>query len=331
MQQTDIIIVRQIIILILLGLTGFIAGKTKFLPKETSDILSKVIVKLTTPLLILTTMASYSFSGKTLINGSYIFLFGLFFLLISLVLSVFISRKLGLSGPTANIYRMSSTFGNVVFMAYPLLSALYGDQGIIYAIFFNLSNDLLLWTLGIYLVNRHNTTRWKDNLKHLVNGNTIAFVLGIFLTAINFHHLIEIHPVAGKVYRVLNDAFSPLGKTTIYISMIFIGLILSEIKIGGIKGLIDRYPHFLMSLLKLLIIPAASFVILSLIGGLPDPFIKKIVVLQLGMPTGTIIAALANQYDSDYKFATEGIFVSTVLSVITLPLLAYAVEFISLF
>lgn len=330
MQQTDIII-RQIIILTLLGLTGFIAGKTKYLPKESSNILSRFIVKLTTPLLIVTTMASYSFSGKTVVNGLYIFGFGVFFLSISLALSFLISRRLHLIGMAANIYSMSSTFGNVVFMAYPLLSALYGDQGIIYAIFFNLSNDLLLWTLGIYLVNRHNNVKWKDNLKHLVNGNTIAFALGILLTAVNFHHIVGTNVFAGKVYRVINDALNPLGKTTIYISMIFIGLILSEIKIGGIKGILERYPHFVMALFKLMIIPAVAFLILSFLGVLPDPFIKKIVVLQLGMPTGTIIAALANQYDSDYKFASEGIFVTTILSVITLPLLAYAVEYIKLF
>ncbi len=330
MQQTDIII-RQIIILTFLGLTGFIAGKKSFLPKETSNVLSRLIVKLTMPLLIVTTMAGYSFSGKTIVNGLYIFGFAILFLSISLAAGFFMSRRLGLKGPATNIYCMSSTFGNIVFMAFPLLTALYGDQGIIYAIFFNLASDILLWTLGIYLVNRHNTTQWKDNIKHLVNGNTIAFAVGIFLTAINFQHLVSVNPFAGKIYRVLNDAFNPLGKTTIYISMIFIGLILSEIKIGGIKGMIERYPHFVLAFIKLLIIPALAFVVLSLFGVLPDPFIKKIVVLQLGMPAGTIIAALANQYDSDCKFASEGIFVTTILSVITLPLLAYAVEYIKLF
>ncbi|MDP4091812.1 MAG: AEC family transporter [Bacillota bacterium] len=330
MQQIDII-VRQIIILTLLGATGFVAGKTKYLPESTGPILSKCVVKLTTPLLIIATMSQYSFKGKTLETGLFIYFFGLIFLFLSFLTSVFMSSRLKLDGPAASVYSMCSTFGNVMFMAYPLLTALYGTKGIIYAIFFNLSNDTLLWTLGIYLVNRHNTVNWKDNLKHLINGNTVSFTIGILLSVINFQNLVVNNNTVAAAYRLFNDSLGKLGGTTIYISMVFIGIILSEVKIDGVKGLLQRYPVFVMSLFKLILIPAAAFLLMSLFDGILDPFVKKVVVLQLGMPAGTIVAALASQYDSDYKFATENIFVTTIASVLTLPLLAYTVEYIKLF
>lgn len=325
-QEAVIKIIYQIVVLVLLGLTGFVAGKSKYLPENTGIILSRIVIKLTAPLLIVTTMANYDFDSKTLQDGMHIFVFGIIFLLLAFFASQFLEACLKLQEPTAGIYKMLAMFGNVIFLAYPLLDSLYGEKGIIYAIFFNIANDALLWTLGIYLVNRHNAREWKSNLKHLVNGNTIAFSIGVIFILCNLKSAINNGgPWAKGTYDLLFNTFSPLGKTTIYLSMLFIGLILSEVKISSFGDLIKRYPLFVLSALKLVVIPVAGLMILNALGALVDPFVKAIVVLQLAMPCGTIIPALASQYDSDYKFATEGVFVSTILGIFTLPLILNAI------
>ncbi|MCX8131070.1 MAG: AEC family transporter [Clostridia bacterium] len=326
MQPADIAVIKQIIILTLLGLTGFAAGRTKYLPDNSGVILSRVVIKLTAPLLIITKMSEYSFGSDTLKNGFWILASGVFFILIAGLLGWGASHVLNLQSTSSNVYKMLSMFGNVIFMAYPLLSAIYPEKGIVYAIFFNIANDLVLWTLGIFLVNRHVAKSWKDNIKHLINGNTIAFGIGVLFIVINLQDLIQKHSMAKRVYSILFDTFSPLGHTTIYLSMLFIGLILSEIKIGNISDIVKRYPLFVLAALKLLVVPFIAMAVLYAAGDILSPMVKSIIVLQLAMPCGTIVSALASQYNSDYRFATEGVFVTTILSIVTLPLVAHLTQ-----
>ncbi|MCX7710098.1 MAG: AEC family transporter [Clostridia bacterium] len=323
MQQEAVIkVIYQIITLALLGFTGYISGKSKYLPEDAGVILSRIVIKLTAPLLIVTTMANYDFDSKTLRDGLTIYILGILFLLLAMLFGTLTSKGLRLQGAASNMYVMLSMFGNVIFLAYPLLSSIYGEKGIIYAVFFNLSNDTLLWTLGVYLVNRHHTMEWKSNLKHLINGNTIAFSIGVLFVLTNLRTVINHSgPLAKDIYNLLFNTFNPLGKTTIYLSMLFIGLILSEVKISSFADLMKRYPLMILSLFKLLLVPVVAFLMLNLAGGVIDPFVKAIVVLQLAMPCGTIVPALAAQYDSDYKFATEGVFISTLLGMVTLPVI----------
>ncbi len=317
------IITNQIIILTLLGLTGFAAGKTGFLPENSHKYISTLILKITMPFLIFSTMGNYTFTRETLTNGLYIFIFGVIFILIAGVIAVGQCKILRIGEKTKNIYVAQSMFGNVIFMAYPLLKAMYGDIGIVYAIFFNIANDAILWTLGIYLFNKHNTKKWRDNLLHLINPNTLAFLGGIAMIFLKFQFKIEKTYVYKKAWSVFYEAFNGLGHTTIYLSMIFIGLILSSIKITNFSEIISKLKYFVLSLFKLLIVPFAAILFFNVTKGVFNPFVVRIVVLQLAMPASTIVSALALQYDSDYNAATEGIFVSTILSIFTLPLIVY--------
>lgn len=317
------IITNQIIILTLLGLTGFAAGKTRFLPDNSHKYISALILKITMPFLIFTTMSNYTFTRETLTNGLYIFILGVIFILIAGLFALGQCKILRIKEKTKNIYIAQSMFGNVIFMAYPLLKAMYGDIGIVYAIFFNIANDAILWTLGIYLFNKHNTKNSRDNLLHLINPNTLAFLGGIAMIFLKFQFKIEKTYVFKKIWSVFYEAFNGLGHTTIYLSMVFIGLILSGIKITDFNDIASKLKYFVLSLFKLLIVPFAAILFFNLVKGVFNPFVVRIVVLQLAMPASTIVSALALQYDSDYNAATEGIFVSTILSIITLPLIVY--------
>ena len=317
------VIIRQILILSLLGLTGFAAGKGKFLPENSHKYISALILKITMPFLIFNTMGNYSITGETLKNGIFIFALGVVFILLGGFISLWPCKLMGIREKTKNIYIAQSMFGNVIFMAYPLLKAMYGDEGIVYAIFYNIANDAILWTLGVYLFNRHNTTNWRDNLKHLINPNTIAFLGGILMIVLKSLFNIQNTAVYQSVWDIFYTTFYNLGHTTIYLSMIFIGLILSNVKIQGLSDIVMRARYLVYSLFKLIIVPAAALLFFKATGNFFDVFVKRIVTLQLAMPASTIVSALALEYDSDYNAATEGIFISTILSIFSLPFIVY--------
>jgi len=322
----QITIIRQIIILVILALIGFISGKKNYLPKNSGVILSKLVVKVTLPSLIFTTLTGYDFSRQEIIDGCLVYISGIILLLLSFLIAKFISGRLKIDEVQKNIYKMLSIFGNIAYMGFPLLESLYGSRGLIYAIFFQLANDTLLWTLGIYLVNKQNAKSWKDNIKHLFNINTLAFAIGILAIAVNFQELTQKYSLLGTVYNMVFDALNPLGKSTTYISMIFIGLMLSNTTFRSVSDILKKYSIFIFSFVKLLVIPIVAYVVLLIAGKSFDPLVVNIIVLQLGMPSGTIVSALTAEYNSDCQYATEGVFISTVLSVITLPLLLFILK-----
>jgi predicted permease len=315
--------VNQIIILGLICATGFIAGRRKWLPENTSTVLAQVIVRITLPALILTTMANYSFTRKELVDGLWVFLLGAAFMFAAFLFGSFTSRLLKLPPATRDIYRMLSILGNIGFLAFPIIQSMFGEKGIIYSIFYMILNDTSVWTIGIYFLNRHNSRSFKENLRHFINPNTVSFVIGIAFVAIGYKDLAGRTLFTQKLYQLLYNSFNPLGKTTSYMAMLFIGLILSEVKISGFSEIIRRYPVFILAASKLLLIPAFAIVVLNLAGGFVDPFVRDIVVLMLGMPSGTLIPVLAAQFNTDYKFAAEGVFITTLLGIVTIPILLF--------
>lgn len=329
MEQVQIIM-NQISILTLLGLIGFIAGKTQYLPQNTGTIISRVVVKLTAPFLIFVTLAKREFSIESIPSILGVYFLGLFFLLLTYAIGSFGCKIMKLEGATANIYKMHSMFGNVVYLAYPLLSSLFGDDGLFYGVVFAIANDTLLWTLGIFLVNKHKKTSMKDNLKHLINGNTVALCSGLAVLIVkmilgqSISSLPYVYEVSGFIYDTLNS----LGSTTFPLSMLFIGLILSEIKIEKVSDFIKRTHIFALALFRLLIVPMVALILLSFTGDWIDPVAKFVIVLELAVPCGTIVPALAAEYGSDYRTATENVFVTTVLGILTMPFIVYLMQII---
>lgn len=319
-------IITQIIMLVLLGLTGYAAGRTRYLSRETGIVLSRVVIRVTAPFMIFTTMTGQRFTSDILRDGAALFIFGFAGISAAFALAWLVSGKMRLQPAARSIYLIDSMFGNVSFLAFPLLFALFGQQGIIYAIFYNLANDMLLWTLGIFLLNRQNDAHWKQNLKQLVNANTIAFTMGLAAILGDFQGKVQQWEGLRNVYSVFYNTFYPLGQTTIYISMVFIGLILSDTHIGGLSGLRKRYPLLVLSLCKLLVMPVLALGVLTAMGNWVPVQVKVIGVLQMAMPCATVIPALAEQYGVDYEFATEAVFFSTILGMISLPIMVWIIQ-----
>ena len=322
------IIVNQISILTLLGLIGFIAGKTKYLPENAGTIISRLVIKLTAPLLIFTTLAKRELSMDSLSNIMWVYLLGIIFILISFVLGSLVSKFIGIKDAAANIYKMHSMFGNVVFLAYPLLGSLFGDDGLFYSVIFGIANDTILWTLGIFLVNKHKKTDAKENLKRLINGNTIALCSGLIVMFAKMflgqsvNNIPYVHEVSGFIF----DTFNSLGTTTFPLSMLFIGLILSETKIEKLSEFKDRAHILVLALFKLIIVPVLALLLLTVTGKAIDPIAKYVIILELAMPCGTIVPALAAEYGSDYRSATENVFVTTILGIVTIPFIVYLLQ-----
>lgn len=314
-------ILSQILVLFILAAIGFVSGKTGYLPEKAGTVVSKLVMRVTMPALILSKMLSADFSADNYFDGLKLVTVALVTLLLIFAVTRPFTRLMKIPDKSRNVYCMQSLFGNVIFFAFPLFQALFGDIGVLYALFFNVGNDILLWTLGIYLAGKHKGGGFGNALKHILNMNMIMFIIGLILVLSNLSAKLE----GGVVYQTADM----IGKATSPLSMIFVGLVMASSK-GLFKNLGKKMLSIVLALQKQLIVPvlAGLVMLFAVKQGWISDVVMMIAVMQLAMPVGTLTVSIAAEYDSDYEMAADNVFVSTLLSIITLPLIAYLLKLV---
>ncbi len=310
------IIVEKISYLFIIMLVGFIAAKLKVINEEANKGLSRLLFNITFPLLIFTTFISKEFSYQILNNSLFVLLFS-FLALIVLYLTGYISSKLQKMEPSkAIVHILHTTHGNIAFVGLPIIGSIFGSEGMLYATIFILANESILWSLSIFLLNYKNNSSIKKGLLNLVNPITISFFLGII----------------GMIYEIkipvtLLSPIVDLGHITITLSMLYIGAMLSFIKVHHI---FKHYNLYILAFNKLLLAPVIMIFIINAVLQLfnikVDFQALSIVIIQVAMPANTVLVILAKEFNGDYEQATENMLVTTIISIFTIPYIIYLVN-----
>jgi predicted permease len=306
-----LVIIEQIIKLFIVIAIGYGGAKSGYLPVHYKDIISKVIVKITLPLLIITSMMSKELSADTLLNTGVAAGSAVVVIVVLYAIGLLSAKIFRLSEPTKTVHALISATGNVVFLGYPVISAVYGAEGLFYAVIYGIINDVFLWSIGVYLVNKSTgNASSKEALKKLLNPNTVSCILGIILLVLGV-----------KLPGVIFDTLSGVGNLTTNLSMLFIGMVLSTISVSKIY---KRVSMFAVVVLKMIAVPVLAAYLLSFTG--VNPITCGAIVLQIAMPAQTVMSIITNEAESDVSYSAEYIFISTVLSIGTLPLVYYLAE-----
>lgn len=305
------VIVEAIIKLSIAIFIGYIAAKTKYVPSSARETISKLIMKITLPLLILTSLLSKDFSPDTAKNCLIVVAVGIVVMAVLFLIGWLTAKLFRLPKATQAVHAVMTASGNIVFLGYPVLSAVYGAEGLLYAVVYGITNDFLLWSVGVYSIYKASSGESpKSALKKLINTNTITIAIAIPLMLIGF-----------KLPPVINDALTNIGGLTTYLSMLFIGFTLAEIKIHQIY---KRFSMFAVIIIKMLIAPVVVVMILK--GMELGHVVCGAIALELAMPAQTIMSIMVHDAKSDINYVTEYIFISTIISLLTLPLVYYFVE-----
>ena len=197
--------------------------------------------------------------------------------------------------------KYGTIISNSGFLGNPMVEGIYGSEGLLYAALFMLPVRIVMWTIGIAVFLKGRKEKlWKNVLTHPCIVAIYAGVI-IMVCGIQFPTFVE------KTIAGISGCNTPL-------SMMLIGMMLAEVKS---KGLIDKTMVFYTAI-RLLVIPAVVFAITAF---LPlDGMLRGITVIMAGMPAPITTALLSAKYGGDEKYATGMVFLSTILSLITLPL-----------
>ncbi len=224
--------------------------------------------------------------------------------------------------------RRMMQYGTIVsnsgFLGLPIAEAIYGPEGMMYASVFIIPMRIMMWSAGIACFTE--SPDFKTVVKKIAVHPCIIAVyigLGLMLFSGTFSAaygavlgcgIPAVPAVAQVAVTALDKAVRSAGGCTTALTMVLIGMMLADVNIGT---MVDRNSAQL-SFIRLVALPALVLVGCSLCG--IDPFLGSVCVLITGMPVGSTSVILAAKYGCDYVFATKAVVLSTLLSMLTIPL-----------
>lgn len=303
-------IVNNITMLAAVMAIGFVAVRSGYIPREVKNALSKVIVRITLPLLILNALTGLELTADRLKNAAFVAVVALIAIGLLYCIGIVTSKLFRLPEPTAVIHRCMMSFGNVAFLGFPLIYALFGSEGLFYAAIYQAINDLFVWT---FVVCRLNTLGKKEPLtprtiaKNITSPCTLAFAISFVMMLLGLKF-------EGRVKELTDN----LGGMTTWLSMLFIGGTLAEVKFRQMRNIGSL---FIIVLVKQILIPTLAIFITRYIG--IDAAARGAAILQIAVPSQTILSVLTLEYGGDTLYTSEGILITTICGLATMPFVYY--------
>lgn len=297
-----VMILEQMIMLLLMMLIGYVMEKKQLMGAGSAAVMSKIVLNVTLPAQIITSFAiegadiSAAAVGGTL--GLSVAAYALYF-----VVALVFVRLMRIPQEQRGTYQYMLMFGNVGFMGFPLVIAIWGEHMLVYAVLYNIVFNILVFSLGIQMIaGGESGFDWR----RLVNIPLGASVLALLLF---FAHI--------QLPDVVNSSLNTLGGATTPLAMLILGATIAGMPL---KELFEEKKVYFFVAGKLLLLPVLVWLLFKPL--LPaDDVIGPILVILSGMPVATNATMLSVEYGGDVKLVSQGIFFTTVLSVITVPLL----------
>ncbi len=298
-------IVTQMLMIFTTVLVGLFSAKRNLWSAELDRKLSVFIMNVSMPILILASVTGkdLAFESSELIAlavvaiVNYIVLIG-FAYLIPHIFKVNEARK--------GIFRFMLAFGNVSFIGYPVCDAVFGPKAVFCASVLNIPFNLLVFTIGVSFING-GKAKSAFSPKLILSPCVIASLVAVLIAVFHFH-----------VPQPVGEWFHFVGDITTPCALLIVGSSLSHIPVRDMLG--NRFVYS-MTLLRLIVLPLLVGAVLALLG--INAFVCDVAVVLSAMPVATNGIMLCLQYGKDERVMTQGLFFTTLLSVVTIPLVAY--------
>ena len=291
--------IEVVLVPTLMIIVGMLLKRFNVLNEQHSSLLSKIVLNISLPSLIFTNIATADIGGDMIYLP--IISFGLSFICILIGLAY--SKIRGYSKVKTWTIIILLAMMNTAFIGYPIVLGVYGNEGFLHAIFYDLAIAVMFVIFGVTLSNVFG----GDKREVLKNGLTFiplwAIVLGIIFNVFNI-----------PMGYVLENSLNYLGNSAIPLIMLSLGL---TINFREFRSYLSD--TLCLSFFRLLLAPVILYVILLWVGF--DGLILRVSVLESAMPTAMNALVLAITYDLDVELVSSVVFVTTSLSLITLPVI----------
>jgi hypothetical protein len=287
-----------------LVVVGFVAGKLGYLGGDFDRQLSRLVINITCPALIL----SSAMTGE-LPDRRYILPLLLISLLTYLLLSVagfLLPRYLTKDQTVQGTVGFALIFGNVGFMGYPVVASIFGHEAVFYAAVLNVVNTFAVFTIGTILITGTSSGKERFEKKVLYSTPMLAAYLTMGIVALRIDNI----PAA------ISQPLTMLGNITVPAALLIVGSSMSQL---SLRSMLGNTTVYVTTLLRLAILPVGVHFAMKLLGF--SPFVVNINTLVIAMPVATYGTILCLKYEKDTTMITAVTFVTTIVSMVSIPLL----------
>ena len=284
---------------------GYVAGKLGYLGGTFDKRLSKLVIDITCPALILSSAMTGELPDRQYILPlllisviTYTVLTGVAFLL-----PRFLTRRQEEQG----VIGFALMFGNVGFMGYPVVASIFGHEAIFYAAVLNVVNTFAVFTVGTMLITGKSEVEGrKFQKKVLYSTPMLAAYLTMLIVALRIDN----------IPSFISQPLTMIGNITVPAALLIIGSSMSNL---SLRALLGNSTVYATTLMRLAILPLGMHVLCRTLGF--DSFVVNINTLVIAMPVATYGTILCLRHGKDTTMITEVTFITTLLSMLTIPAL----------
>lgn len=296
------VLLQQMGILFVYMMIGYVACKKEYFDQEFGKKLSWLVVNVANPMLAISAVVNNE--EQIAKKDFYVtVLLAICFYAFFLILAQILPRLIGVQNSSIGVYKMMTTFNNIGFMGFPVIAAAYGNGALIYAVPFSIMFNILCYTWGIQTLCRGGE---KGNWKRIINIGTISGIISIVL----FFMQIPVPKMICSLSAGLSNLTGPL-------SMLVIGISIAAMEL---KDLFTDVKLLKFALIKLLAVPVAAMLLVCQV--IDNRLICEVFLVMMATPAASMCAMLSQQYGGDYELAAKGVALTTILSVVTMPIVS---------
>ena len=287
---------------------GFIASKTGVLPAESKKYLSNLLLFITSPCMIIGSMTSQTLDAHTfelmiqIVAGSFIFF------LVAMGISFLIVKLMRCDRDDAGVLMVIITAVNTGFMGFPVTKAIFGNTYFFLMVIQNIVLNIYLYSMMVYQMNYG--FRKKEGIRGMLmpmmNMCTYALIAGLVFMLLKV-----------RLPDILADFINTIGDATIPVSMIVVGVQLSE---SSIRKMLTNKRLITASLCNVILIPVLTFLAVNWLPLAPES--KLILIFAAAFPCAVVSTAIALKENRNAALMAEGVAMTTLLSMGTLPVAA---------
>ena len=288
-----------------LVVVGYVAGKLGYLGGDFDRQLSRLVINITCPALILSSAMTGELPDRRFILP--LLLISLITYLILTGAAFLLPRYLTKKKDDEGAIGFALMFGNVGFMGYPVVASIFGHEAVFYAAVLNVVNTFAVFTVGTILITgRSDVEQKRFEKKVLYSTPMLAAYLTMAIVALEINNIPE----------AVSQPLTMLGNITIPAALLIIGSSMSNLSLRTMLGNTTVYAT---TLFRLAILPIGIHFLMGALGF--SPFVVNINTLVIAMPVATYGTILCLKYQKDTTMITEVTFITTLLSMISIPLL----------
>jgi len=289
-------------------IVGFVAGKLGYMGGDFDKRLSSLVIDITCPALILSSTMSGQLPDRKMILP--LLLISLLTYILLTGVALLVPRWLTKRRDDEGVVGFALMFGNVGFIGYPVVASIFGHEAVFYAAVLNVVNTFAVFTIGVMLI-MGGRGAYTFRMKVLWSTPMLAAYMAILIVALGI----------GDVPRVISQPLTLIGQITVPAALLIIGSSMSHL---SVRTMLGNSTVYTTTVFRLALLPLALFFLFSALGF--RQLVVNINTVVIAMPVATYGTILCLKHGRDTTLITEVTFITTLLSVITIPLVAMFFE-----